>query len=219
MTAIGFGATAYLGSLSSTLQKMSVPVSTAEACSKAYGAQVANTTIKYCAGGGLVDSCNGDSGGPLLDGDGSTDLLVGLVSSGYRCAIEGYPGVYTRISGVLDFIQLSICELLLNDREGQNALPWQCPSPAPTTSPAPSISPAPLHAPTQPPTRPPTRAPIELYTPVLHKEAFLCSDGRGNEGKLFVWDFLGLFCWDLGCVTSSWLQLILKALLARVGRC
>ena len=215
VTAIGFGATSYLGALSSTLQKMSVPASTPEACSTAYNAQVANTTIKFCAGGGLVDSCNGDSGGPLLNGDGSTDLLVGLVSSGFKCAIEGFPGVYTRISGVLDFIQLGTCALLQDDVEGLNALPWQCPSRAPTTSPAPSISPAPSSA----PTLSPTPAPQELHTPVLYEDDYRCSDERGNEGEILAWDLFGLFCWDVGCVTSSLFRLLLRALLARNGRC
>ena len=38
------------------------------------------------------DSCNGDSGGPLVvkgnDDDGSDDVMVGVVSWGYGCAIR-----------------------------------------------------------------------------------------------------------------------------------
>src|SRR4029453_13666213 len=51
-----------------------------------------------CAGGGSVDSCFGDSGGPLTVEDGNlldgTQRLVGIVSFGPpgRCALAGYPG-------------------------------------------------------------------------------------------------------------------------------
>ena len=55
------------------------------------------------------DSCNGDSGGPLLSQRGTdfknTKYLVGIVSFGtYRCA-EGYPGVYTSIEYYLSWIE------------------------------------------------------------------------------------------------------------------
>jgi secreted trypsin-like serine protease len=57
-----------------------------------------------CAGGGSVDSCFGDSGGPLTVEDVNlfgVRRLVGLVSYGppNGCAIAGYPGVYTEVHG------------------------------------------------------------------------------------------------------------------------
>jgi len=70
--------------------------------------------LQICAGGdGDKDSCFGDSGGPLVkegrsDG-GEDDILVGLTSYGRGCAREGYPGVYTRISGYEDWIKTRIC--------------------------------------------------------------------------------------------------------------
>lgn len=42
----------------------------------------------------------GDSGGPLA----YKGMVVGIVSSGYRCAYAGYPGMYIRVSEYLDFI-------------------------------------------------------------------------------------------------------------------
>lgn len=42
----------------------------------------------------------GDSGGPMV----YKKFVVGIVSSGYRCAYDGYPGIYMRVSEFLDFI-------------------------------------------------------------------------------------------------------------------
>jgi secreted trypsin-like serine protease len=45
----------------------------------------------------------GDSGGPLVDT--KSGLQVGIVSFGRGCARPGYPGVYTNISNVRDWIK------------------------------------------------------------------------------------------------------------------
>ncbi|KAK2617021.1 hypothetical protein QQS21_000112 [Conoideocrella luteorostrata] len=55
-----------------------------------------------CAGRPGKDSCYGDSGGPLID---DTNALVGVVSFGRHCGMEGRPGVYTRVGKYISFIE------------------------------------------------------------------------------------------------------------------
>ncbi|GBG83719.1 hypothetical protein CBR_g37520 [Chara braunii] len=66
-------------------------------------------TLMVCAGCGLgfVDSCSGDSGGPatVASESGGCPILVGTASFGERCGQVGFPGVYTRISSHLWWIE------------------------------------------------------------------------------------------------------------------
>ncbi|XP_071849294.1 enteropeptidase-like [Apostichopus japonicus] len=51
------------------------------------------------------DACRGDSGGPLVcRGSQLNFVLTGITSWGYRCAQEGYPGVYTKVDVFYDWI-------------------------------------------------------------------------------------------------------------------
>ena len=54
-----------------------------------------------------VDSCFGDSGGPLLYDYNGTTYLVGLVSWGNGCALYGYPGVNTDINYYREWITVN----------------------------------------------------------------------------------------------------------------
>lgn len=69
-----------------------------------------------CAGNtvGKQDACQGDSGGPLMyrqvEPKSRTTKVhqLGIVSYGFRCAEEGFPGVYTRITHFVDWIQKNL---------------------------------------------------------------------------------------------------------------
>jgi hypothetical protein len=71
------------------------------------------TDDMLCAADEGQDSCQGDSGGPLLiPGTSITgDVLVGVVSWGFGCAVAAFPGVYGRVSDQLDWIKATICKI------------------------------------------------------------------------------------------------------------
>jgi secreted trypsin-like serine protease len=100
----GWGATAESGpgsGGSDTLRVATVPIVSDSGCAATYGVYF-NSTTMVCAGypEGGVDTCYGDSGGPLqaaLQGGGYR--LVGITSWGAGCAQPNAPGVYTRVAG------------------------------------------------------------------------------------------------------------------------
>jgi secreted trypsin-like serine protease len=73
-----------------------------------FSASEADAVTMMCAGaadtsGRIIDSCQGDSGGPLVSAQGGPERLIGVVSWGDDCATR-YPGVYTRVSAMYDFL-------------------------------------------------------------------------------------------------------------------
>ena len=64
-----------------------------------------------CAGlpEGGKDSCQGDSGGPFVcKNDDDKPVLTGVVSFGIGCALADYPGVYARVTAVLDWVKANL---------------------------------------------------------------------------------------------------------------
>ena len=53
-----------------------------------------------------TDVCKGDIGGPLLtyDHDRKRFLLAGVISSGIGCALEGFPSIHTRTTGIKPWV-------------------------------------------------------------------------------------------------------------------
>ncbi|KAL6256344.1 hypothetical protein P5V15_012461 [Pogonomyrmex californicus] len=105
----GWGATE-LGTRSFDLLQAKLPVVTNEQCKEVYKRTTEIWYKQICAGGrDNVDSCLGDSGGPLqapgLYRGVTRTIQYGVVSYGLKhCGTEGYPGVYTRVSYYVDWI-------------------------------------------------------------------------------------------------------------------
>ncbi|HEU5470492.1 MAG TPA: serine protease [Actinophytocola sp.] len=93
-TVLGWGRTAEHGHPSRYLLAAGVPVVADAECAEMY--EKFTPASMVCAGypQGGVDTCKGDSGGPLLVGR----TLIGIASWGDGCAQAGKPGVYTRVS-------------------------------------------------------------------------------------------------------------------------
>jgi len=100
----GWGTTA-AGSLASVLQEVVVNYVTNTACEASYGTGRI-TSAMMCAAAPSKDSCQGDSGGPLVEArtNNNNYALAGVVSWGIGCANPSYPGVYARVTEVLDWI-------------------------------------------------------------------------------------------------------------------
>ena len=92
------------GSTPAELQFVDVPILSDSVCQQAYGN--IPTNLQVCAGvsQGGKDSCQGDSGGPLVQFANGRAEIVGIVSYGIGCAQAEYPGVYTRITPYVSWI-------------------------------------------------------------------------------------------------------------------
>ncbi|XP_066986717.1 serine proteinase stubble-like [Macrobrachium rosenbergii] len=103
----GWGTTTFGGIQPNELQKVTVPTLTNTQCRLSYG--IAITANMICAGllTGGKDTCQGDAGGPLIT-PGNTaqtfNVMIGVASWGYGCALPNYPGVYTRVTNYLSWI-------------------------------------------------------------------------------------------------------------------
>jgi len=118
---IGWGKWNY-GNISSTLREADLPIISTYECSSKYD-KLKNYMItdkQICAldTSREKDACHGDSGGPLLTRSGNSWKQIGIVSFGKAC-VSGYPGVYTKVSEYLNWIQ-SITRTTINNNSGNN---------------------------------------------------------------------------------------------------
>lgn len=84
---------------------------------RGYGAEKIGDGV-FCAANPARSTCRGDSGGPVILTNG-IPTVVGIVSWGKkRCSGDGHPGVYTRISSFLPWIDQA-----MKVPPGKNSLP------------------------------------------------------------------------------------------------
>ncbi|XP_043672667.1 serine proteinase stubble-like [Vespula pensylvanica] len=104
-TVIGWGSLRESGPQPAILQEVSIPVWSNSECKFKYGSAAPGGIVDsfLCAGRAAMDSCSGDSGGPLMVNDGRW-TQVGIVSWGIGCGKGQYPGVYTRVTHFLPWI-------------------------------------------------------------------------------------------------------------------
>lgn len=96
------------------LMKVALPIVDEALCQRKFG-RYYDSTIEMCAGqlDGNKDSCDGDSGGPLMcQGPTGTEYFAaGIVSSGAGCARVDTPAIYTDVASLSDWIQQIIREV------------------------------------------------------------------------------------------------------------
>ncbi|XP_053117453.1 serine protease 30-like [Hemicordylus capensis] len=102
-----------------TLREVEVPILDGDECDQMLHNNTSDTTNStsvhddmICAGyqEGQKDSCQGDSGGPLACNQNNTWFLAGVVSFGLGCGEPNQPGVYTRVTSYMDWIQRTMAE-------------------------------------------------------------------------------------------------------------
>jgi secreted trypsin-like serine protease len=107
VTVAGWGSTSEGGGQPSKLHEVEVDVWSNQKCKNSYGNRIPGKIVDtmICAASSNKDSCSGDSGGPLyLRRNGGVCVQVGIVSWGIGCARPDSPGVYTRVTKMMDWI-------------------------------------------------------------------------------------------------------------------
>ncbi|XP_041969361.1 melanization protease 1-like [Aricia agestis] len=101
------------GRSTNVLLKVSLPVLTERQCQNKYGrnrytGRKQLVENKICAGETHVDSCRGDSGGPLMAEDEHMGeykfVQYGIVSEGPKICGSAQPGLYTDVAKYIDWI-------------------------------------------------------------------------------------------------------------------
>lgn len=99
-TIVGWGVTDENGvESSSQLLGARVPVWSNVRCYRAYDISH-EPALQLCAARrrGGVDTCYGDSGGPIIYKQGGAPVILGVVSFGNGCARKGWPGIYAWVA-------------------------------------------------------------------------------------------------------------------------
>ncbi|XP_002741175.1 transmembrane protease serine 3-like [Saccoglossus kowalevskii] len=95
------------------LQEAAVPLISTLQCNTETNLYGHITPNMLCAGysEGGVDACQGDSGGPLVCKRNGRWVLAGVTSWGDGCARPLYPGVYTKLTKCMNWIETKINQI------------------------------------------------------------------------------------------------------------
>jgi len=105
----GWGTRSSGGTSPNALMEAPLTIWTNSKCDSAahYNGEISDTMIcaQGISGSEFTDACQGDSGGPLVCQDSNDKwVLHGATSWGYGCAEEKYPGIYSRVHYVMDWV-------------------------------------------------------------------------------------------------------------------
>lgn len=116
--AVGFGYTDNLGESSKVMRQVTLDLIDQKSCNDLVThnrrLKFGVTDTQICAGvlAGGKDTCPGDSGGPLqvsFNSDPCIKYVVGVTSLGKMCGVRNSPGIYTKVSKYLDWIEDIVC--------------------------------------------------------------------------------------------------------------
>lgn len=95
------------GRQSATKQQVELPVFNQRECrNKFKELGISLTNDQLCAGGVWGrDTCDGDSGNPLMKIAANAWVVEGIVSFGRGCGLEDFPAVYTKVSNYDNWIR------------------------------------------------------------------------------------------------------------------
>jgi len=101
------------------LHSVVLPGYSNERCKKESDYSFTTMNSIICAGEEGKDACQGDSGGPLMYYNEGRATVVGVVSTGRGCGYDNYPGIFGRVTSVLDWINDELNKTCI-DFEDQN---------------------------------------------------------------------------------------------------
>ena len=79
------------------MQEARVPLVSDASCERAYRGAF-SSALMVCGGEKGVDSCHGDSGGPMWATTSGGRRQIGITSFSKGCATARFPGVYTEVN-------------------------------------------------------------------------------------------------------------------------
>ncbi|KAA0203615.1 typsin-like serine protease [Hyalella azteca] len=109
VVAVGWGDTV-TGDASDVLKEVRLNIAEPSVCKRVYSSNFQLNGAHMCIGGGLEDTCFGDSGGPVmkLNKDQRSYVLAITSFGAPNCGTPGQPSVYTSVAHFNDWIRQSM---------------------------------------------------------------------------------------------------------------